>query len=492
MHAMDKSRKALGFGVTTAMAAVLLAGCAGGPGPLAKVSAASANPQEAPDYNTDEIERAERAVAANPHDAQARLALGDAYLDGGRFASAETTFSDAMALGDASPRLALSLALTQIAQAKYGQAAALLNDWDREIARADLGLALALAGQPERGIHIMSNAIRGGENTVKMRQNLAYAFAMAGRWREARLMAEQDLDAGAVNARMEQWAGLSGAGAYQHRIAGLLQVPVGVDDVGQPVHLALNNSPDVPQLAVEATSGFDPDEELAALDTQPSVPNVAFVEEPVAPAVTSEKAMPALTETLQLSSTGPQAVVKAASGQESTDFVAAFAAPSQAEKTMQAAAPTNVRFVSNPVVQQVPSSATAAAPAPAAVRSNRSRGFAANAAVPIQAATPVSTSSHQASHLVQLGSFASEAGARRAWDIYTGRFPELADRDMVITEAVVRGKRYWRVSAGGFDTASSRAMCNRVRSGSRDGCITWAASSPLPGAVDTGVRLARR
>ena len=63
---------------------------------------------------------------------------------------------------------------------------------------------------------------------------------------------------------------------------------------------------------------------------------------------------------------------------------------------------------------------------------------------------------------------------------------------MVITEAVVRGRHYWRVSAGGYDQIASRAMCNRVRSNGSSGCITWAASRPLPGAIDSGLRLARR
>jgi SPOR domain len=93
---------------------------------------------------------------------------------------------------------------------------------------------------------------------------------------------------------------------------------------------------------------------------------------------------------------------------------------------------------------------------------------------------------------VQLGSFSTEAGARRAWSIYTSRYPELAGHEMVITEAVVRGRHYYRVSAGGFDRSASRAMCSRVDSANGDGCITWAAASPLPGAVDNGIRLARR
>ena len=95
-------------------------------------------------------------------------------------------------------------------------------------------------------------------------------------------------------------------------------------------------------------------------------------------------------------------------------------------------------------------------------------------------------------HLIQLGSFLSERGALRAWDIYKSRHPALANHDMVITQAMVDGKRRYRVSASGFDRNASRAMCSRVNSVSSDGCITWAAARPLPGAIDTGVRLARR
>jgi len=94
-------------------------------------------------------------------------------------------------------------------------------------------------------------------------------------------------------------------------------------------------------------------------------------------------------------------------------------------------------------------------------------------------------------HLVQLGSFASEQGARRAWGIYTKRYAELRDHQMVISEAIVRGKHYWRVSAAGYGLASSRSMCGRVKS-SGEGCFAYAEGHPLPGAIDTGIRMALR
>src|SRR5690606_24848069 len=188
------------------------------------------------------------------HNAAYRATLGSAYLDAGRFAAAATSFNDAMKLGDNSPRNALSLALSLTGIGKYAEAAAILNDWEGEIATADLGLALALAGQPERGIHLMGNAIRGGENTPKMRQNLAYAYALAGRWREARLMAQQDVPAGKVSDRIAEWAAMARPEAWQQRVAALLEVPAGVADAGQPAQLALANTPSIEQLASEASA----------------------------------------------------------------------------------------------------------------------------------------------------------------------------------------------------------------------------------------------
>jgi hypothetical protein len=100
---------------------------------------------------------------------------------------------------------------------------------------------------------------------------------------------------------------------------------------------------------------------------------------------------------------------------------------------------------------------------------------------------------HQAdgTHLVQLGSFLTEQGARRAWTIYQNRYPELAGHRMVISEAVVNGKHYWRVSAAGFGRSSASAMCGKVKSGG-ESCFAYAEGRPLPGAIDTGTRLALR
>ena len=442
----------LALAVTSAMAGALLSGCTTNAAPPAARSASQAEEALASGKHGPAIAHAEAAVLAEPRTAAYRTMLGAAYLDAGRFASAEATFKDAIQLGDNSARNALSLSLALSAQGKYPEAAALLNNWEGEIAAADLGLALALAGQPERGIHLMGNAIRGGDNTAKIRQNLAYAYALAGRWREARLMAAQDVPADQLNDRIAQWALIASPDSWSVRVATLLDVPAGVRDAGQPVQLALANNPSIEQLA-EAPAFAAPDTavELAPLE----VAAAPAYELPALPA-----ADPVIYEAPPAAPVG--------------DFQTAFAAPpAPSGATLAAVVQDAARFAQTPVVQSVPVR-TAAAPAPAPAR------------VVVPAAERA-----DGTHLVQLGSFASEAGARRAWGIYTKKYPELSGHEMVISEAVVRGKRYWRVSAAGFGRSTASSMCGRVKS-TGNGCFAYAEGRPLPGAVDNGVRLARR
>ena len=61
------------------------------------------------------VAQAETAVALAPRDAAKRALLGQAYLIAGRFGSARVAFRDALALDPAQPRVALNLALTEVA-----------------------------------------------------------------------------------------------------------------------------------------------------------------------------------------------------------------------------------------------------------------------------------------------------------------------------------------------------------------------------------------
>jgi Flp pilus assembly protein TadD len=455
MNRTATNNRMIALAASTAMAAGLLSGCATHAAPRADLSASKAEAALASGHGQEAVRHAEAAVQAEPRNAAYRAMLASAYLDAGRFASAATTYDDAMKLGDSSTRTALGLALALAGEGKYQQASALLSDWEDQIAPADLGLAYALSGQPGHGITIMSNAIRGGENTAKMRQNLAYAYALAGRWREARMMASQDVPANQVGDRMEEWAQMSQPQAWQARVAALIGAPAGVADAGQPAQLALANNPGVEQLAAEASAQAEPKTELAAVEAPATAPQ------------------PVRTELPALAEPAPQVAVAsyaAPKTEEPKDFQAAFATLAPRGSSVAEVTQDTLRFVSQPAVQTV------------AVRQG---------AVP-RAKSAGAAKQSAGSHLIQLGSFASEQGARRAWGIYSKRYPELADHKMVISEAVVRGKHYWRVSAAGFGLASSQAMCGRVKTMGGDGCFAYAEGHPLPGAIDTGTRLALR
>ena len=446
MNRTANSKRMIALAATTAMAAGLLTGCATHVAPRADLSASKAQAALAKGKPQDAIQHAEAAVQAEPRNAAYRAMLGSAYLDAGRFASAEATFGDAMKLGDNSPSTALSLALAFDGEGKYQEASALLRDWESQITPADLGLAYALSGEPGRGIQILSNAIRGGENTPKIRQNLAYAYALAGRWKEARLMAAQDVPANLVGSRMEEWAQMAEPQAWQTRVASLIGAPAGVADAGQPAQLALANNPTVEQLATEAAAA-----------------QVAVNDAVVAPQPEAAAELPPVADA------GSQLAVAGPAPQAAENFQATFATLSPSSGAVAQAMQDARKFLAQPVAQ-------ASAP-----RRSAAPHVASAAAIKQSAGT----------HLIQLGSFASEQGARRAWGVYAKHYPELSNHQMVISEAVVRGKHYWRVSAAGFGVASSQAMCGRVKS-SGQGCFAYAEGRPLPGAVDNGTRLAMR
>ena len=76
---------------------------------------------------------------------------------------------------------------------------------------------------------------------------------------------------------------------------------------------------------------------------------------------------------------------------------------------------------------------------------------------------------------MQLGSFSSPQGARRAWGIFAARNPELKNTRMTITPAVVRGKNFWRVAAAGLDAGGASGLCSSVKT--RGGvCFAYAGS----------------
>ena len=402
------------------------------------------------------IELAEALVAASPREPSYRALLAHAYLKAGRFQSASATFDDAMTLGDNSAKTALGLALSYSAAGRNRDAVAILDDWRDAIPVADLGLALALAGEPTRGSAVLADALRNGENTPKLRQNLAYAYALDGRWREARIMMMQDVPAGEIDARISDWAAKTRPEDYQVRVAGLLNAPLR-SDPGQPTRLALNSNPVTEQLAAQTAAVEAPQVAAAAPVTE--LPPVAAAQ-PVA-------ALASYTPVAAATAAEP-APVPAPS-----KFAAAFAEPAAAPAPTPVVDGSGMAFVSQPVVQAVPARqyraprALAAAP----VRSAPRR---------VAYAAPIPTNA-PGTHMVQLGSFFTEQGARRAWGIYTAKNQELRGFRMTITQAQVRGKTYFRVAAAGINGSQGAwGLCSTVKARGM-GCFAYAARTGVPG-----------
>lgn len=440
--------------VTTAIAGLALAGCSTNAAPRAEVSFGQAQTALAKGQVTKAIAHAEAAVLAEPRNPGFRALLGAAYLEAGRFDAAATSFGDALDLGDENPRTVLSFALVKIAIGQSGAAVSVLDDNAQIIDAADLGLALALAGQPERGVHVLINAVRSSEEaSPKLRQNLAYTYALAGNWRAARVMAAEDVPADQLEARLGQWAATSAPEFAQARIAVLLNVTPRADG-GQPQHLALANFPAtsvmVAEAAAQGDNGFD------------------VVGEPV------------------------QVAARAPSPAFSAAFDAPQSAPQPAVGTVQTpalATASGLRFVSNPVVQQLPAGISQRA-APAQATPRIAAASQRRMAAPAQtAALPAETG--PATHLVQLGSYDSKVEAGRGWTSLQAKFPQLKGRQPVITEAVVNGRTFWRVAAEGFTSQSAKAMCGTLKSTGR-GCFAYAASTPPVGAVKRDVQVAAR
>lgn len=430
MTATATKARVLRLALTTALASATLVSCVGHVAPTAAVSSEAAQAALARGKGDKAVEFAEAAVLAAPRDGEARALLGAAYLEAGRFDSAAAAFGDAMQLGEVSGTTVLKYALTLSATGRYAEAQTLLARYQRNLDPADYGLAITLAGSPQQGIDVLSDALKYGENGPKVRQNLAYAFALKGDWRSARLLAAQDLPADKLDERLGEWAQMAMPQMQVQRVAALLGVTAKADS-GQPAQLALANFPTNEQLAAEAS--------------QPAVAaGAAFAENSV-----------------ELPAAEPMAETALAQYDPAPAPVATSSTP---------AAPRIVL--------------PRATPAPAPARVAAAKPVPAKPSPAFQAAFVRKPGNYQ----VQLGSFASMSSASDAWTRYQRRHPELKGADRIITKAVVKGRTYYRVAAGGFARNSATSFCSSVKKGG-GGCLAFASA---PATKRTETRVATR
>ncbi|HKT76982.1 MAG TPA: tetratricopeptide repeat protein [Sphingobium sp.] len=278
---------------------------------------------------------AQAVVQGAPQDAAARQLLGRAYVASGRFASAETALSDAMTLGNRDARTIISLALVKVALGKSDAARELLVANADVVPAGDYGLAMAMAGDAAEGVRILSEAIHDSSATARTRQNLAYAYALAGRWKDARLLAGLDLEPLVANQRITQWAQTAAPGLATERVAALMGVTIDAADAGQPTALAL--APQAAPVAVAQATSSAPQPEPAAEPAPVETAAAAPVEADYAAAV-QEAPAPTFS--------APVAPVRAASFRPSA-AVRAAAAP----RRIQASLRIDGRGSSNWVVQ---------------------------------------------------------------------------------------------------------------------------------------------
>ncbi|QTD56365.1 SPOR domain-containing protein [Parasphingorhabdus cellanae] len=386
----------------------------------------------------DAIVYAERSVAGVGNDPETRALLGQSYLAAGRFYSAERSFLDAMELGKNDARTVLSLSLAQLGQGKANKAKQLIETNRQFIPTADYGLALALTGDSKAAIAILENAIRSNNVTGRTRQNLGLAYALDGRWKEAKLMAMQDMTPATLDNRMMQWAQMARPGAYDVRVASLLNVKPIANDPGQPVRLALNAAPAMPVVA-EATPAQDYSREVASFDRDIPLPAVG-----AAPAADSEVDFMAKENNVTVTKVAipaskpaekAKAVKPVPAAPEKTFIVESSDAPAPAAKAVPATtAAEQVIAAVKPVLQKV-------------------------------AFTPRARSISNGKHLVQLGVFSSPENVKRAWGILSSQNKDLASFQYASSTIQRNGKTLYRLAAMGFgNEQSAKDMCSGIKS----------------------------
>lgn len=432
---------------------------------IAAEAAAKANAALASQNYRGAVKAAEMAVEYAPLDANYRMLLGQAYLGAGRFASAETSFADSLKLLPDNSRAALNLALTEIAQGKRDEALSTLGDYREKLAVSDYGLAVGLAGDFEMAIATLEGAIRGGGADAKTRQNLALAYAMAGRWANARVMATQDLSGSEVDERIAQWASFVRPGSSYDQVASLLGVKP-VQDAGQPSRLALN---------------MGSNEQLAAVEPEAVAPapiQTAAVE-PASPMFETAPGAQASVSTATSVSTAIMMADRREIVQPlPADYATMLTSPID---TMAKPAPV-IRVATMPAKQVI---VPKAKPAPS---------------ITAVSAQPKLRGIEAGKFVVQLGAFESAAVSRDAWKRLASRH-NLAAFDPANSAARVNGASFVRLSVGGFVTrAEANGVCTRiqraggtcfVRGNLGDAPAQWVQRG-MPKSVTKPVRIASR
>jgi Flp pilus assembly protein TadD len=463
-------------GISAAVIATLLAGCATGGAQTAKTHfggradsdiglATRALAALASNKVGEATGLAERAVARTPNDAGFRTLLGNAYFAGGRFRSAEQAYKDGLSLYQNQPQTVLKLALVQIAQGKNDQAAAFLEAGRGLLDASDYGLALALAGRLQEAIAVLDQAARGPNSDSRVRQNLALAYALSGDWQQARVIAAQDVAASELEGRLQQWMALTTPTAASDQVAALLGVTPAVSDPGQPVGLALVKETET-QLAEAAPVAVP---QAPVLMPEPAPTPFVLPEAPAPVVEAASIALPAPLAPVALPAADltpvPEPVAPPALALAEPVAEPAFAAvpppppppnPLRVAAASPAEAPLALAAVARTMLPKVKAKAKlvrASAPRP----------------------------SGKSDSVVQLGAYSSAGRVETAWTMIARKFA--AVRDYQPTSARFAGPNgvVYRLSVKGFDSRSeATTLCASLkRSGGACFVRTVAGDRPI-------------
>lgn len=412
----------------------------------------------------------EQAVALAPRDAGYRMMLGDVYMRSGRFRSAEAAYRDVLQLDPGQTRVVISMAMMQVANGHSQDAVAQLEAVQGRAPAADLGLAYALAGSPQRGVDILEPAARTMNATARIRQNLALAYAIGGDWARARTIAAQDLSPDEVSGRMTQWASLARSPA--DHVASLLGVAP-VQDPGQPVRLALN-VPSAPQpQEAPVRVAFAEAAPAAPIQLPVSVPNEGMqVAEAVAESAPLPVEAPVAIET-------PVAYAELEQPDWGLNENGTVRLPEQAPEVRELPARVQYAAAAETLVRPDP----VATPAQARPLRRAVRMIEQVAATPAPVAgAPRRSASGR--YVVQIGAFSSAANAERAWQQAESRFGLRTEQPVTMTFDM-NGRLFHRVAIAGFESrgdASTLCAAIRTRGGecfvrnsAGDASIRWAS-----------------
>ena len=372
---------------------------------------------------TKAVAAAEAAVQLGPDNGAYRQLLGRAYVQAGRFASAEAALSDAMTLGNGDVGTIVSLALVQVAQGRSDAARNLLVTNASTVPAGDYGLAMAMAGDPQEGVRILSQAIHDPSATARTRQNLAYAYALAGRWKDARMVAGMDMEPLAVNKRISDWAQIAEPSLAPMRVAALMGVTIDPNDMGQPVALALS----VPSAAAAPI-------EMAQADPMPVV-------EAQAPVQVAEAAPAPVVETAPVIKASPKPVRVAVRDFIIEDRSGKRIAPKSRAKAQPAAAPA-ARMQQVAFIKPVANGAS--------------------------------------NWVVQLGAYDSAGIAKEKWMQMAGGNMMLSAFPVLTSQATVKGKTFHRLAISGFASRADAMSACRIVQSRRGQCFVREAA---PGAT---------